>query len=265
MKIGAHGWVYAATMPGYDYTPRLAEIFADIQYAGINGFELMEIALRHKDAVSRIRALSEQYGIAVLGTSYGADMWNTKLHDKILRDAEIVIQRLGQLKGRTFGASVGQAPGAKTADQLDAQAKLLITLDSMCAAENIQLNFHNHTHEVENECHDLRGTLQRFPGLKLGPDLNWMQRAGVDPVWFLKTFAKNIVFLHFRDQTADGRWTEALGEGDMDHKAIAETLKAIDYSGDFVIELAHEADFQLTRPLRDSWRNSRKFLQTLMT
>jgi len=27
--VGAHGWVYAAPMPEYDYTPKLEQIFSD--------------------------------------------------------------------------------------------------------------------------------------------------------------------------------------------------------------------------------------------
>ena len=35
--VGAHPWVYAATQPGYDIVPILPRIFADMQYAGMDG------------------------------------------------------------------------------------------------------------------------------------------------------------------------------------------------------------------------------------
>ncbi len=57
------------------------------------------------------------------------------------------------------------------------------------------LNLHNHTYEVENELYDLKGTLARIPGIKLGPDLNWLVRAGVDPAGFIRRFGKQIVFM----------------------------------------------------------------------
>jgi sugar phosphate isomerase/epimerase len=53
----------------------------------------------------------------------------------------------------------------------------------------------------------------------------------VDAVWFLDTYGKRIVFLHPRDQHADGRWSEALGEGDMAYAAIARALQRIGFSG----------------------------------
>jgi sugar phosphate isomerase/epimerase len=122
-------------------------------------------------------------------------------------------------------------------------------------------NLHNHTYEVENDLHDLRGTLERLPEIKLGPDLNWLVRGGVDPVVFLRQYGRQIVFLHLRDQHHDGRWSEALGEGDMDHAAIAAALREIQFEGDAVIELAHERDFTPTRPLRESLKISREFVR----
>jgi len=72
-------------------------------------------------------------------------------------------------------------------------------------------------------------------------------RGGVDPVDFIETYGDRIVFLHLRDQSADGKWCEAMGEGDMDYVAIGRALRAAGFSGDAVIELAHERNFK-TRP-----------------
>jgi sugar phosphate isomerase/epimerase len=149
----------------------------------------------------------------------------------------------------------------KTAEQLAAQADLLRQIIALCTDHGVVLNLHNHTYEVENDLHDLRGTLLRVPDVKLGPDLNWLVRGGVDPVAFLRSFAKYIVFLHVRDQHADGRWSEAVGEGDMDFVGIRGALHRIDFQGDIVIELAHEQGFQLTRPLGDSLKMSRAFVR----
>jgi sugar phosphate isomerase/epimerase len=263
--VGAHPWVYAAKLPGYDITPVLPQIFADLEYAGFDAIELIHSALRPDDAVERISALSRQHKVAVLGASFGGDMWNREQHAAILADAELIIPRLAQLGGRTLGISVGAVQwGAqirKTPEQLDAQAELLEKLFALCARHNVVPNLHNHTYEVENGLHDLKGTLARLPDAKLGPDLNWLVRGGVDPAQFLRDFGPHIVFLHVRDQARDGRWSEAVGEGDMDWDAIAAALHEIRFRGDVVVELAHEADFQLTRPLRESLKISRQFIR----
>jgi sugar phosphate isomerase/epimerase len=191
-------------------------------------------------------------------------MWNHDAHQAVLEDADLVITRLARLKGRTLGTSVGAAPKPKTPQQLDAQAELLRKIMALCQAHGIVLNLHNHTYEVQENEYDLKGTLARIPDVKLGPDLNWLLRAGVDPAGFIRRYGNRIVFLHLRDQKADGTWPEAMGEGDMDYAAIGRELRKIDFAGDAVIELAHEKDFKLTRPLRESLKMSREYVRKTM-
>lgn len=259
--VGGHPWVYAATQPNYDIYPILDQIFADMRYAGLDGIELMHTALRYPDAVERIGSLSKEHNLPVIGTSFGGAMWDRTKHKAIFEDARIVVTRLSRLGGRTFGTSVGRAPQAKTSAQLDAQADLLRRIIELCIDNGVELNLHNHTYEVENDMHDLKGTLERIPEVKLGPDLNWLVRGGVDPVTFIETYGESIVFLHLRDQKTDGTWSEAMGEGDMDYVAIGKALQAVDFSGDAVIELAHERNFKPTRPLRNSLKMSRSYVR----
>ncbi len=103
VTVGAHPWVYAAKQPGYDITPILPDIFADMAYAGMDGIELMGTALRPKDAVERIRALSEKHRLPVIGASFGGAMWDRGRHAAVIEDAERVIGRLAELGGRTLG------------------------------------------------------------------------------------------------------------------------------------------------------------------
>ncbi len=262
--VGAHPWVYAATQPEYDITPVLPAIFADMKYAGMAGIELMHTALRPDDSVQRIGELVEKHGLPVIGTSFGGAMWDRTKHHEVLEDAERVVTRLARLGGRTLGTSVGHAPGRKTPEQLDAQADVLRKMIALCSTHSVVLNLHNHTYEVVDDLHDLKGTLQRIPDVKLGPDLNWLVRGGVDPVAFIRRYGRQIVFLHLRDQKADGRWSEAMGEGDMDYAAIGAALREINFRGDAVIELAHERNFKPTRPLRESLKISREFVRTTL-
>jgi len=258
--VGAHPWVYAATQPKYDIYPILDRIFADMRYAGLDGIELMHTALYPDDAVSRIKALSQEHQLPVIGSSYGAAMWDPKQKTAVLENAEMVISRLAQVGGRTLGISVGDPGRKKTPEELDHQAVVLRAVRAICQRHGVMPNLHNHTYEVRDDMHDLRGTLERIPDFPLGPDLNWLLRGGVDPVTFIRQYKRQIVFLHLRDQEAGGRWSEALGEGDMDHAAIAKALHEIGFAGDAIIELAHERDFQPTRPLRESLKLSREYV-----
>jgi len=235
-----------------------------MSYAGLDGIELMHTVLRYPGAVERIKALSNEHNLPVIGTSFGGAMWDRTQHEAVFGDARLVVTRLAKLGGQTFGTSVGKAPQTKTAAQLDAQAELLRRIMTLCRDNGVVLNLHNHTYEVEDGMHDLNGTLARIPEVKLGPDLNWLVRGNVDPVSFIRTFGRQIVFLHLRDQKADGTWSEAMGEGNMDYVAIGKALREVKFAGEAVIELAHERDFKPTRPLRDSFKMSRAYVkQTL--
>ena len=261
--VGAHPWVYAATQPKNDIYTILDNIFADMKYAGMDGIELMHTALRPPDAVERISLLSDKHQLAIIGTSFSGRMWDRTRHDAIMSDAELVITNLAKLGGRTLGTSVGNARGTKTEEQLDNQSELLRKIISLCEANEVVLNLHNHTYEVENDMHDLRGTLARIPNVKLGPDINWMIRGGVNPVQFIKQYSDRIVFLHLRDQKADGTWSEAMGEGDTDFVSIAQALNEIHFAGEAVVELAFESDFSPTRPIRESLKISREFVRDI--
>ena len=263
--VGAHVWIYASTQPGYDVSNILPQIFSDVKYAGFDGVETMEHPLRKDTTAKIIAELIEQNNLPLLGTSYGAEMWDKSKYNEILDDVENIMRNMAKLKARTFGTSVGHPQGrVKTEEELDAQAELLKKLIAIGNKNGIVLNLHNHTYEVENNLYDVKGTLKRIPDIKLGPDLNWLLRAKVDPIWFLKDYQNNIVFLHLRDQFKNGKWPESLGEGDVDFKEINKTLESVDFSGDLVIELAHEGGFTPTRPIKENLKMSRDYLRTSM-
>ena len=262
--VAAHPWVYAATRPNNEITGILDRVFEDMSYAGMEAIELMHTALRPDDAVERIGELSRKHRLPVLGTSYSANLWRAEERNAILEEAELLIGRLAKLGGRTLGTSVGNAAKPKTPPQFDAQAEALRGIMALCQAHQVVLNLHNHTYEVANNERDLKGTLERIPEVKLGPDIDWLVKAGVDPLDFIRRYGKRIVFAHLRDQKADGVWSEAMGEGSLDYRAVARALGEAGFAGDVAIELAHPSGFQPTRPLRESLKMSREYVRRVM-
>ncbi len=265
VPISGHVWVYASNYPPHwDCTPILEQVFKDFQFADLDGVELMEGQLRHADAVARINNYIATYGVPVTGSSYGVGfgMWDNGQHKDILTDIAVVVPRLAEVGGKTFGISVGnKKEGAKTEAELDAQAEVLLKIRQICQENGIEANLHNHTYEVENGMHDLRGTLERIPDFKLGPDLNWLIRAKIDPVAFIHEFGPQLVYLHIRDQYQDGTWTEYVGQGVTDFKSISAALKAQNFNGRAAVELAFPNDFTPKYPLRKDWKKSKRFVQ----
>lgn len=265
IMVGAHVWVYANHQPGYDVSPILSQIFSDISYAGFDGVETMEHPLRSTVYTKQIKELIDQYKIKLIGSSYTGQMWNKDLYNKIFEDVDLIFTNMASVGGKTFGVTVGEPNGrVKTEDEFDNQANLLRKIISLGKEKGIVLNLHNHTAEVENKMYDLRGTLKRIPDINLGPDLNWLLRAGIDPIVFLKEFRKQIVYLHLRDQLINGKWPESMGEGNVNFKEIADTLNEINFNGVATIELAHENGFVPTRPIKESLKMSRDFMRKTM-
>ena len=264
VPVFAHIWVYASAFPPHwDSTPVLEKMFSDLSYAGIDGVELMEVNLKNEQGVSKLKEMISKYDLPVSGTSYHTiyPMWESSNHPAIMDEFTLVADRLTDVGGKTFGISVGDAGHAKTEEELDAQAEVLLKMLKVCEERNLLPNLHNHTYEVTNNLHDLKGTLERIPEIKLGPDVNWLIRAGVDPVDFINTYGDKIVYLHLRDQYADGTWTEYLGQGATDFSAICKALERQNFNGQAAIELAFPDNFELSNPLKEDWKLSRKFVK----
>ena len=86
VPVGGHVWVYAKDQPGFDVSPVLPRIFSDMKYAGLDGVETMEHPLRKEETTRLIGELIEEYHIPLLGSSYGADMWDRSKHNEIIED-----------------------------------------------------------------------------------------------------------------------------------------------------------------------------------
>lgn len=82
--VGADPWVYAATLPNRDITPVLPAIFADMEYAGMEGIELMPIVLQPVDAVQRIGELSQKHHLPIIGALFEGKMFDRTKHAAIL-------------------------------------------------------------------------------------------------------------------------------------------------------------------------------------
>jgi sugar phosphate isomerase/epimerase len=264
VRVGAHLWVYAAKQPGYDPTPVLEQVFTELGRASLDGIELMHSALLHDDSVARVNELSKRNRLSIIGTSWSGNLWDATRVEADVEQVRTVVDRLAKVRGRTLGISVGDARRKKTDDEFDTQAAALRRIMKICADHGVVPNLHNHIYEVRDGEHDLNGTLARIPGIKLGPDLGWLFRAKVDPVDFIRRRGRQMVFTHLRNELASGKWPEDLTEGVIDYAAIGQALRDVQFSGDLMIELAHERDFQPTRSLGESVRISRDYVRQVM-
>jgi len=264
VPVGGHPWLYAKFRPNYDINGILDQIFADFQYAGMDGIELIYTVIQKPETVEQVASLSGKHKLPIIGMSYQADMWDRSKHTAILDEVGLLLPRLQKLGGRTMGTGVGTPNRKKTAGELDAQADILRKLIPLCRKHGVVLNLHNHTYEVKDGEYDLNGTLSRIPDAPLGPDLGWLAEAGIDPVDFVRRRGKTMVFAHLRDRKADGNWAEAMGEGVVDYSGVARELRAANFKGTLVIELTSSTGKLPERPLRECFKLSRDYVHRVM-
>jgi sugar phosphate isomerase/epimerase len=144
---------------------------------------------------------------------------------------------------------------------MDAQADVLKEVMQICKKNQVQPNLHNHMDQVKNNMYDLKETLKRVPDAKLGPDLGWLKKAGVDPVKFIKMYGDRMVFMHILDVGANGKWTKIVGQGIMNWPAIVKALRSVGFSGQAAIELDFPGTPSRGANLEKYWAKSRTFVK----
>lgn len=248
---------------GLDPMPELEVAFADFKASGYAGVELYPYNLRIDGAVEKLATLIARHELPLTGCSFTGAMWQAEQASAILADARLLTSRLVRLGGKTITLNVGDAGRRKTEAELDVQARTLSGVLAICREAGLRPALHNHVHELADDMAELEGMIARVPDLPLGPDLNWVMRAKVDPVAFIRRFGPRIVHLHLRDQDADGRWTEALGEGITDFPAIATALRQAGFGGYAAVELMADARWPARLGLKGAYAESRRYMRSV--
>ena len=155
------------------HTPVLPGIFADMQYAGLDGIELMPEVLRQGGNVPQVGELSQKHHLPISALRFPqrkepCATTNTAEISGKRRSGNSAAGQVGRANPGHFGRS-GQ--GKKTPEQFDAQADVLRKIIAIGQANGVVLNLHNHTYEIADDLYDLKGTLARIPDVKLGPDI----------------------------------------------------------------------------------------------
>jgi sugar phosphate isomerase/epimerase len=171
--------------------------------------------------------------------------------------------QLDMLGASQLAISTGSHGEPKTDEQLDAQAEVVREIRSLCDEHGLTMNVHNHTYEMDWEMREFNGMLERIRDLKLGPDLNWLRRAGVDPWEFVREYGDRIVYMHLRPQKGD-RWVQTLAEGDEDWTQLARVIDEIDFRGWVGVELAFRDEHPVTRAMGQNYELCLEFLRAVL-
>jgi sugar phosphate isomerase/epimerase len=244
----------------------LDAVFGDIAAAGFTWVELPQACLDCEQNREPTRALLAQQGLRPISVFLEQrPLFEPRAGAQMLEDAHLVAPILAELGGRYLVVSgPGKPDGVWDADERATQVATLAELGRVAQAHGLSLTYHLYAPHVQHDEAAVR-LIREAPAdlVSLGPDLDWVWQGGVDPEDFLRRHADRVNYLHLRD-SRDRRWTEALGEGDVDYASLGRTLEEIGFAGAVVIELAFPPGFVATRPLRDSLRLSREHVRATM-
>lgn len=148
----------------------------------------------------------------------------------------------------------------KTDEELAVQARNLDRLGEELRDLGLFLAVHTHDPEMRSGArewyHVLRNTSPEKVFFCL--DLHWVLRGGQDPYKLLEEAGARLVDLHLRN-SAGGVWSESLGDGDIDHRRVAEILRRGKPRGLFTVELAYEAGTARSRTVEENLARSREY------
>ncbi len=193
----------------------------------------------------------KQIGLRVVGSHAGLE--------QLTDDLGTQVNYLHTMGGRYLALS---HRFASRQDVLEA-ARLFNEIGDACRKEDIQLLYHNHNWEFTRfdgqSAFDLLLEATDPELVKMELDTYWVQRAGEDPVDYLKRLRDRCPLLHIKDMEADEeQFFAEVGEGVLDWDAI---FRAADAAGTqwLIVEQDH-----CRRPAFESisisYRNLRKMV-----
>jgi sugar phosphate isomerase/epimerase len=152
--------------------------------------------------------------------------------EEIERTPDAALDRIGGMGVAYATLAWVNEDRRKTAADIAALATALNGFGKSSAARGIRFQYHNHDFEfrpVEGATYFdrlLGATDPATVGIML--DVGWVQRAGGDPVAWLKKLGNRVRTIHLKDTTAnpDGRWAE-IGRGVLDVKRVLATCREL--------------------------------------
>lgn len=227
-------WFTFYRRQGIDWQQHLEKALPEIRQSGADGLEPLA---ESPEQLAHLCDLLEKNGLA-MGTVYV----NSILHDRERSEKSIEeALELARLAKSRMGTRIlvtnpspirWGGPENKTDEQLITQGVALQALGKALHAEGIELAYHFHDAEFREGArevhHMLASTDSRY--VKLCLDAHWAFRGSGDSNVALhdivNLYGERVVELHVR-QSANGTWTEAFGDGDIDYARLVRELQQL--------------------------------------
>jgi inosose dehydratase len=255
-------WSQIYHREGRDLEAGLGDVLADVAAAGYPAVEGWLTACTTEETARRFRSLLDEYGLILISLYTGGCYYEPERARQSLEALLPAAERAAAMGCPAICMNPDVTRERKTDDALKLQAEWLNRAGAALRERGLELWLHNHDPEMREDGRELRSNLDHTDPTLVGfcADTHWIYRGGGDVMAYLDEYGSRIRSLHLRN-SQNGVWSEMLGDGDLDYRAIAAKLKELRFDGPLIVELAIEEGTPQTRPLVESMRLSREYVR----
>jgi inosose dehydratase len=270
--VGVQGfhWSQYWSDQGKRLQDNLDETFSIVRDAGFDYFEPL---LERDSDLATIGSSLKRSGLKV-ATAYAGV---TLHHEDWKQEADRLITLAKWAKD--IGASIlvtnpdpidWNAPKEKSDLELQSQADALNHLTAELAGLGVTLAYHVHSSELRSGAREMHHMLLATRATNMGfcLDFHWIYRGcgnsqlAVSDI--ITLYGNRVVSTHIR-QSHDGIWSETLEEGDLNYTLISAEMKALNFTGPWIVECAREVGSERADSMINAYSSSREWvLKTLV-
>jgi len=243
----------------------LERMFAASKRAGYNRMEILDAFLT-PELRGRTGELARKYDFGIPVVYHGGTFHDPEAARRSIAQILTTADAAHHLDAEWINTNCSPKKGRerKTDSELATEARYLNRLGQHLKDLGMRLMLHEHDPDMADGAREWRSNLHHTdPRLVwICLDVHWVYRGKQDPMQLLPEAGRRIAGLHVRN-SINGVWSESLGDGDVDYRAVARFLKRIGYRGLIAVELAYEKGTSPTRPLEEDLKISRGYAEKI--
>ena len=248
LSTNVYPWMTFYRREGVEFEADLPKAVAEVKQSGADHYEPNLKSLEFVDTLS---SELQKQGVGMQSVYVNSDLWDKEKAKESIDWAMAVVRKAKKRMGTKVVVTNPSpiqwgSPENKNDEQLEVQRDALEELGKAIYSEGLHLAYHFHDPEFREGArevhHMLTSTDPKY--VKLCLDSHWAFRGAGDSNVALhdivKLYGDRVVELHIR-QSSGGVWTEAFGEGDIDHDRLTRELVELGVSPIVTMEQAVEA------------------------
>lgn len=249
LSTNVYPWMTFYRREEKEFEADLSHAVAEVKRSGADHYEPN---LKSLEFVDTLATELQKQDVGMQSVYVNSDLWDKEKAKESIDWVMAIVRKAKKRMGTNVVVTNPSpiqwgSPENKNDEQLEIQRDALEELGKGIHSEGLHLAYHFHDPEFREGArevhHMLAATDSKY--VKLCLDSHWAFRGAGDSnvalFDIIRLYGDRIVELHIR-QSKDGVWTEAFGEGDIDHERLTNELIKIGVSPVVTMEQAVEAN-----------------------